>query len=143
MINVVRIDDEAVIVARHDPGDVRVKDALQVLLGALQLGFEGAVISDYNAIMELLGLPPGPLVGEAVRHLRSILGDIRRITQADSAEIYGWAKNLQSPVGLVQEIERHHLEDLRIEGHDVTGLHRRSDGAPAADQAFGELALDQ
>jgi pyridoxal 5'-phosphate synthase pdxS subunit len=41
---------------------------------------------------------------EAVRHLRSILGDIRRITQADSAEVYGWAKQLQSPVGLVQEI---------------------------------------
>jgi pyridoxal 5'-phosphate synthase pdxS subunit len=47
---------------------------------------------------------------EAVRHLRSILGDIRKITQADSAEVYGWAKQLQSPVGLVQEIaETGHL----------------------------------
>jgi pyridoxal 5'-phosphate synthase pdxS subunit len=43
-------------------------------------------------------------VVEAVRHLRSILGDIRRITQADSAELYGWAKQLQAPVGLVQEL---------------------------------------
>src|ERR671922_162094 len=41
---------------------------------------------------------------EAVRHLRSILGDIRKITQADSAEVYDWAKQLRSPVGLVQEI---------------------------------------
>lgn len=41
---------------------------------------------------------------EAVRHLRSILGDIRRVTQADSAELYGWAKELAAPVGLVQEI---------------------------------------
>ena len=41
---------------------------------------------------------------EAVRHLRSILGDIRTITQADSAELYGWAKELAAPVGLVQEI---------------------------------------
>jgi pyridoxal 5'-phosphate synthase pdxS subunit len=41
---------------------------------------------------------------EAVRHLRSILGDIRRITQADSAEIYDWAKQLRAPVALVQEI---------------------------------------
>jgi pyridoxal 5'-phosphate synthase pdxS subunit len=39
-----------------------------------------------------------------VRHLRSILGDIRRITQADSAELYGWAKQLQAPIGLVQEL---------------------------------------
>jgi pyridoxal 5'-phosphate synthase pdxS subunit len=43
-------------------------------------------------------------VVEAVRHLRSILGDIRRITQADSAELYDWAKRLQAPIGLVQEL---------------------------------------
>jgi pyridoxal 5'-phosphate synthase pdxS subunit len=41
---------------------------------------------------------------EAVRHLRSILGDIRRITQADPAEQYGWAKQLAAPIGLVQDI---------------------------------------
>jgi pyridoxal 5'-phosphate synthase pdxS subunit len=39
-----------------------------------------------------------------VRHLRSILGDIGRITQADSAELYGWAKQLQAPIPLVQEV---------------------------------------
>jgi pyridoxal 5'-phosphate synthase pdxS subunit len=43
-------------------------------------------------------------IKEAVRHLRSILGDIRKVTQADSAEIYGWAKQLQAPVALVQEV---------------------------------------
>ena len=41
---------------------------------------------------------------EAVRHLRSILGDIRKITQADSAELFEWAKRLQAPLSLVQEI---------------------------------------
>ena len=41
---------------------------------------------------------------EAVRHLRSILGDIRKITQADSAELFAWAKQLRAPVPLVQEI---------------------------------------
>jgi pyridoxal 5'-phosphate synthase pdxS subunit len=41
---------------------------------------------------------------EAVRHLRAIVGDLRRITQADSAELYGWAKQLAAPIGLVQEI---------------------------------------
>ena len=43
---------------------------------------------------------------EAVRHLRSIVGDMRRLTQADSAELYGWAKQLGAPIGLVQEIAR-------------------------------------
>jgi pyridoxal 5'-phosphate synthase pdxS subunit len=41
---------------------------------------------------------------EAVRHLRSILGDIRKITQADPAEQFEWAKQLRAPLGLVQEI---------------------------------------
>ena len=41
---------------------------------------------------------------EAVRHLRSIRGDIRKITQADSAELFQWAKTLQAPLSLVQEI---------------------------------------
>lgn len=42
---------------------------------------------------------------EAVRHLRSILGDIKRIGAAnDSAELFEWAKKLQAPLPLVQEI---------------------------------------
>ena len=41
---------------------------------------------------------------EAVRHLRSILGDIRKLTTADSAEVFDWAKRLQAPVPLVQEV---------------------------------------
>jgi pyridoxal 5'-phosphate synthase pdxS subunit len=45
-------------------------------------------------------------VVEAVRHLRSILGDIRRIGTADSAELFDWAKKLQAPLPLVQEIAR-------------------------------------
>ncbi|MEO2114574.1 MAG: pyridoxal 5'-phosphate synthase lyase subunit PdxS, partial [Acidimicrobiales bacterium] len=41
---------------------------------------------------------------EAVRHLRSILGDLRRITQADAAELFDWAKQLRAPLPLVQEV---------------------------------------
>src|ERR1700685_4128537 len=41
---------------------------------------------------------------EAVRHLRSILGDIGAITKADTAELYAWAKNLAAPIDLVREV---------------------------------------
>ena len=41
---------------------------------------------------------------QAVRHLRTILGDIAKIGQADNAELFDWAKNLQAPLGLVQEV---------------------------------------
>ena len=36
--------------------------------------------------------------------MRSITGDIRKITQADEAELFEWAKRLQAPLPLVQEI---------------------------------------
>ena len=44
--------------------------------------------------------------GEAGRHLRNILGDIRKITQADNAELFEWAKKLGAPLPLVQEINQ-------------------------------------
>ena len=42
---------------------------------------------------------------EAVRHLRSIVGDMGRIAAAaDGAELFDWAKQMQAPLPLVQEI---------------------------------------
>jgi pyridoxal 5'-phosphate synthase pdxS subunit len=41
---------------------------------------------------------------EAVRHLRSIIGDMRKITRPTPAELFEWAKQLQAPLPLVQEI---------------------------------------
>ena len=72
--------------------------------GATNLGEALRRISEGAALIRSKGEAGTGNIVEAVRHLRSILGDMRRITQADSAEIYGWAKQLQAPVGLVQEI---------------------------------------
>ncbi len=41
---------------------------------------------------------------EAVRHLRSILGDVRRLTVADEAERFAAAKEMRAPVDLVLEV---------------------------------------
>src|SRR5580765_5812685 len=72
--------------------------------GATNLGEALRRISEGAAMIRSKGEAGTGDVKEAVFHLRSILGDIRKITQADSAEIYAWAKRLQAPVGLVQEI---------------------------------------
>src|SRR5439155_17786770 len=72
--------------------------------GATNLGEALRRISEGAAMIRSKGEAGTGDIKEAVFHLRSILGDIRKITQADSAEIYGWAKQLQAPVGLVQEI---------------------------------------
>jgi pyridoxal 5'-phosphate synthase pdxS subunit len=72
--------------------------------GANNLGEALRRISEGAAMIRSKGEAGTGDVKEAVRHLRSITSDIRAITQADSAELYGWAKQLQAPVSLVQDV---------------------------------------
>ncbi len=72
--------------------------------GATNLGEALRRISEGAAMIRSKGEAGTGNVVEAVRHLRSIRGDILRLTQADGAELYGWAKELVAPIGLVQEI---------------------------------------
>ncbi len=49
---------------------------------------------DGNAIMELLGLPPGPLVGRAWRHLKELRLDRGPLSRAEAeAELHRWAQH--------------------------------------------------
>ena len=54
---------------------------------------------DGNAIMELLGLPPGPLVGQAWRHLKEVRLDRGPLSREQAeAELRQWAQdNLREP----------------------------------------------
>ena len=72
--------------------------------GATNLGEALRRISEGAAMIRSKGEAGTGDVQEAVRHLRSIRGDLAKITTADSAELYAWAKQLQAPVGLVQEL---------------------------------------
>ncbi len=72
--------------------------------GATNLGEALRRISEGACMIRSMGEAGTGNIVEAVRHLRSILGDIRRVTQADSAELFDWAKKLQAPLPLVQEI---------------------------------------
>ena len=72
--------------------------------GATNLGEALRRLGEGAALIRSKGEAGTGNIIEAVRHLRSILGDIRRITQADSAEVYDWAKRLQAPLPLVREL---------------------------------------
>ncbi|OUW32381.1 MAG: pyridoxal 5'-phosphate synthase lyase subunit PdxS [Actinobacteria bacterium TMED172] len=72
--------------------------------GATNLGEALRRISEGACMIRSKGEAGTGNIVEAVRHLRSILGDIRKITQADQAELFGWAKKLQAPIGLIQEV---------------------------------------
>lgn len=72
--------------------------------GATNLGEALRRISEGAALIRSKGEAGTGNVVEAVRHLRSIVGDIKKITQADSAELFEWAKRLSAPLPYVQEI---------------------------------------
>ncbi len=78
--------------------------AVPFVCGATNLGEALRRISEGAALIRSKGEAGTGNIVEAVRHLRSIIGDIRKITQADPAERYGWAKQLAAPVELVHEI---------------------------------------
>ncbi len=80
------------------------KFTVPFVCGATNLGEALRRISEGAAMIRSKGEAGTGDIKEAVRHLRAILGDIRKITQADSAEVYGWAKTLQAPVTLVAEL---------------------------------------
>ncbi|MDW3178578.1 MAG: pyridoxal 5'-phosphate synthase lyase subunit PdxS [Acidimicrobiia bacterium] len=72
--------------------------------GATNLGEALRRISEGACMIRSKGEAGTGDVVQAVRHLRSILGDIRKIGQADNAELFDWAKKLQAPLPLVREV---------------------------------------
>jgi pyridoxal 5'-phosphate synthase pdxS subunit len=72
--------------------------------GATNLGEALRRIAEGSALIRSKGEAGTGNIVEAVRHLRSILGDIRALTVADDTELYRWAKELRAPVELVQEV---------------------------------------
>jgi pyridoxal 5'-phosphate synthase pdxS subunit len=74
--------------------------------GATNLGEALRRISEGAAMIRSKGEAGTGNIVEAVRHLRSILGDIRKIGVADEPELFEWAKRLQAPLPLVQELAR-------------------------------------
>ncbi|MFT5267363.1 MAG: pyridoxal 5'-phosphate synthase pdxS subunit [Acidimicrobiales bacterium] len=73
--------------------------------GATNLGEALRRISEGACMIRSKGEAGTGDVVQAVRHLRSILGDMKRIQNAnDNAELFDWAKKLQAPLSLIQEV---------------------------------------
>ncbi len=78
--------------------------AVPFVCGATNLGEALRRISEGACMIRSKGEAGTGNIVEAVRHMRQITGDIRKVTQADSAELYAWAKELRAPIDLVTEI---------------------------------------
>ena len=72
--------------------------------GATNLGEALRRIAEGAALIRSKGEAGTGNVVEAVRHLRSILGDIGALAAAPREERFRWAKELAAPVDLVEEV---------------------------------------
>jgi pyridoxal 5'-phosphate synthase pdxS subunit len=72
--------------------------------GATNLGEALRRISEGACMIRSKGEAGTGNIVEAVRHLRTILGDIKKLTVAEDEELYSWAKELLAPADLVQEV---------------------------------------
>ena len=72
--------------------------------GATNLGEALRRVSEGACMIRSKGEAGTGNIVEAVRHMRSIRSDIRKITQAEGPELFAWAKELRAPYELVQEI---------------------------------------
>ncbi len=98
--------DESEVLSPADEAHHIDKFAFEVpfVCGATNLGEALRRIAEGAAMIRSKGEAGTGNIIEAVRHLRAITGDIRRLTQADNAELFDWAKRLQAPLPLVQEV---------------------------------------
>jgi pyridoxal 5'-phosphate synthase pdxS subunit len=74
--------------------------------GATNLGEALRRIAEGAAMIRSKGEAGTGNVVEAVRHMRSIGGEIRRLTSLDGAELATAAKDLQAPLPLVKDVAR-------------------------------------
>ncbi|MBI3688963.1 MAG: pyridoxal 5'-phosphate synthase lyase subunit PdxS [Actinobacteria bacterium] len=74
--------------------------------GATNLGEALRRISEGAAMIRSKGEAGTGNVVEAVRHIRQIRQDLRRLSGLDPAELYGAAKELRAPYELVAEVAR-------------------------------------
>jgi len=75
--------------------------------GATNLGEALRRIAEGAAMIRTKGEAGTGNVVEAVRHLRQLLGDIRKLQGADGEELYVMAKDLQAPYELVRWVAEH------------------------------------
>src|ERR1017187_6189305 len=72
--------------------------------GATNLGEARRRIGEGACLIRSKGEAGTGNVVEAVRHLRTINAQMRRLASADASELFALAKDLQAPIALVQEV---------------------------------------
>jgi pyridoxal 5'-phosphate synthase pdxS subunit len=101
------IDESEVLTPADEAHHIAKADfEIPFVCGATNLGEALRRISEGAAMIRSKGEAGTGNIVEAVRHLRSIVGEIRRLATLRPEELAGTAKELQAPVELVAEVAR-------------------------------------
>jgi pyridoxal 5'-phosphate synthase pdxS subunit len=99
--------DESEVLTPADEANHVDKHAFKVpfVCGCRDLGEALRRISEGAAMIRTKGEAGTGNVVEAVRHMRQVMGDIRRIQNMNDDELYAEAKRLGAPIELVKEVK--------------------------------------
>ncbi|HEX6459502.1 MAG TPA: pyridoxal 5'-phosphate synthase lyase subunit PdxS [Thermoleophilaceae bacterium] len=99
------IDESEVLTPADEANHIdKWKFKVPFVCGATNLGEALRRIAEGAAMIRTKGEAGTGNVVEAVRHMRTIMGEIRRLSSMDEAELPTAAKNLQSPLELVRMV---------------------------------------
>lgn len=99
------IDESEVLTPADEENHIdKWKFVVPFVCGATNLGEALRRIGEGACLIRSKGEAGTGDIVEAVRHLRTINTQIRRLVSADVSELYGLAKDLQAPLALVQEV---------------------------------------
>ena len=99
------IDESEVLTPADEENHINKWDfTVPFVCGATNLGEALRRIAEGACMIRSKGEAGTGNVVEAVRHLRTINAQMRRLASADAAELFALAKDLQAPIALVQEV---------------------------------------
>ena len=127
-IGVDMIDESEVLTPADEANHVNKKNfQIPFVCGARNLGEALRRISEGAAMIRTKGEAGTGNVVEAVRHMRLIQSEIRKIQNMDENELYQEAKNLQAPYDLVKEVKK--LGRLPVVNFAAGGIATPADAA--------------
>ncbi len=98
------IDESEVLTPADEQNHINKHDfKVPFVCGCRNLGEALRRISEGAAMIRTKGEAGTGNVVEAVRHARSVIGEIRRISSMDENELFAYAKDIQAPYALVKQ----------------------------------------
>lgn len=122
------IDESEVLTPADEENHINKHDfRVPFVCGCTNLGEALRRIAEGAALIRTKGEPGTGNVVEAVRHMRTLMKEIRRLQNMDTTELFTEAKRLQAPLELVQLVAK--LGRLPVPNFSAGGISTPADAA--------------